>query len=199
MRPPVVLERSGRPGLDGRTSRFRTRNISLGPNAVESPLLGYKRVQGTLKGRDGKRVTIGRRTYLISAVKYRPYRPHRPQSADFQGFRAGGIIMGYRLPVDRYRAPRQVPTAYRPHKIPLFCRSFSAFGLSRSMRSILYEFFPDGLYCWVKCASALILLPGQHPRTCSATTSIPTGVSAGAARNGAPEAGSVATMAPAEA
>jgi hypothetical protein len=27
------------------------------------------------------------------------------------------------------------------------------------MRSILYEFFPDGLCCWVKVASAGILLP----------------------------------------
>ena len=26
----------------------------------------------------GKRVTIGRRRYLISAAKYRPHRPHRP-------------------------------------------------------------------------------------------------------------------------
>ena len=24
------------------------------------------------------------------------------------------------------------------------------------MRSILYEFFPDGLYCWVKCASVCV-------------------------------------------
>src|SRR5215218_10202207 len=65
------------------------------------------------------------------------------------------------------------------------------------MRSILYGFFPDGLYCWVKCASACILLPGQYPCTCPATTSTPTGVSAGAARNTAhPEAESVATIAP---
>jgi hypothetical protein len=52
------------------------------------------------------------------------YRPHRPQSADFQGFRAGGIIMGHRPPVDHYRAPRQVPTAYRPSKISSVCRYF---------------------------------------------------------------------------
>ena len=54
------------------------------------------------------------------------------------------------------------------------------------MRSILYEFFPDGLYCWVKCASVCILLPGHYLCTCPATASTPTGVSAGAARNGAP-------------
>jgi predicted enzyme related to lactoylglutathione lyase len=52
------------------------------------------------------------------------YRPHRPQSADFQGFHAGGTITGYRPPVDRYRALRQVPTAYRPPRNVEFCRSF---------------------------------------------------------------------------
>ena len=57
------------------------------------------------------------------------------------------------------------------------------------MRSILYEFFPDGLYGWVKYASACILLPGQYPYTCPETTLTPTGVSAGAARNGAPRGG----------
>jgi hypothetical protein len=56
----------------------------------------------------------------------------------------------------------------------------------RAMRAILYEFFPDGLYCWVKCASVCILLPRQYPCTCPATTSTPTGVAAAAARNGAP-------------
>ena len=55
---------------------------------------------------------------------------------NFQGFRAGGTIMGYRPPVDRYRAPRQVPTAYRPPRNVVFCKSFSAFGLSRSVRSV---------------------------------------------------------------
>jgi hypothetical protein len=66
------------------------------------------------------------------------------------------------------------------------------------MRSILYKFFPDRLYGWVKCASACILLPGQYPCTCPATVSTPTGVSAGAARNTAhPEAESVATTVPA--
>jgi hypothetical protein len=44
--------------------------------------------------------------------------------------------------------------------------------------------FPDGLYCWVKCASACIPLPGQYPYTWQATISTPTGVSAGAAHNG---------------
>jgi hypothetical protein len=28
-------------------------------------------------------------------AKYRPHRPHRLQSADLQGFRAGGIITGH--------------------------------------------------------------------------------------------------------
>ena len=50
MRPPVVLERSGRPGLDGRTSRFRTRIISLGPKVLECPFLGYNAVQGGFEG-----------------------------------------------------------------------------------------------------------------------------------------------------
>jgi hypothetical protein len=56
--------------------------------------------------------------------KYRPHRPHRPQSADFQGFGADGSITGYRPLMHRYRPLSRVPTAYRPHKIPLFCRSF---------------------------------------------------------------------------
>jgi hypothetical protein len=32
---------AGRPGLDGRTGRFRTRIISLSPKAAESQFLGY--------------------------------------------------------------------------------------------------------------------------------------------------------------
>jgi hypothetical protein len=60
----------------------------------------------------------------------------------------------------------------------VFCRYFPSIYLPRSMRAILCEFFPDGLYCWVKCASAYILLPGQCPYTCPATTFTPTGVSA---------------------
>jgi hypothetical protein len=66
------------------------------------------------------------------------------------------------------------------------------------MRSILCEVFPDGLYCWVKYASACYLLAGQYRCICPATTSGPTGASAGAARNGTPRGG-VATTAPADA
>jgi hypothetical protein len=68
-------------------------------------------------------------------------------------------------------------------------RRFYALLTTRSMRAILYEFLPDGLYSWVKRASACILLPGQYPYTCPETTLTPTGVSAGAARNGAPRGG----------
>jgi hypothetical protein len=57
-------------------------------------------------------------------AKYRPHRPHRTQSANFQVFRAGGTIMGYRPPMDRYRAPRQVQTAYHPPRNVEICRSF---------------------------------------------------------------------------
>src|SRR5688572_26892979 len=77
---------------------------------------------------------------------------------------------GYRPRIDRQRSPEFAGL------------SFSA-RFPRSMRSILYEFFPDGLYCWVKCPSACMLLPGQYSCTCPATTSTPTGVSAGAARS----------------
>jgi hypothetical protein len=68
-------------------------------------------------------------------------------------------------------------------------RRFYALLTTRSMRAILYEFLPDGLYSWVKRASACILLPGQYPYTCPETTLTPTGVSAGVARNGAPRGG----------
>jgi hypothetical protein len=63
-------------------------------------------------------------------AKYRPYRPPQPQSADFQGFRAGGIITECRPPVDRYRVPREVPTAYRPPRNMAFCRSFILYTVS---------------------------------------------------------------------
>ena len=58
-------------------------------------------------------------------AKYRPHRPHRRKYCNFQDFRAVGTITGHRPPVDRYRAPRQVPTAYRPRGNLLFSRSFS--------------------------------------------------------------------------
>src|SRR5215211_2878053 len=54
-------------------------------------------------------------------AKYRPHRPHRSHGADFQGLRAGGTIVGYRLPVDRYRPLSKVPSAYRPRKNAAFC------------------------------------------------------------------------------
>jgi hypothetical protein len=53
-----------------------------------------------------------------------------------------------------------VLTIYRPLvdcASVVFCRYFPSIYLPRSMRAILCEFFPDGLYCWVKCASACIL------------------------------------------
>jgi hypothetical protein len=43
--------------------------------------------------------------------------------------------------------------------------------LWRTLRSIRYEYFPDGLYCWVRCASACILLPERYPCTCPASWS----------------------------
>jgi hypothetical protein len=47
---PVVLESPGWPGLDGHTSRFEGSYNLLGPKVLESPLLGYKRVQGGFEG-----------------------------------------------------------------------------------------------------------------------------------------------------
>src|SRR5829696_4757522 len=58
-----------------------------------------------------------------SVAKYRPHRPHHHECSDLQVFRAGGTIMGYRPPVDRYRAQWQVPTAYRPARNVEFCRA----------------------------------------------------------------------------
>jgi|SRR5215217_3111563 hypothetical protein len=46
VRPPVVLESPGRPGLDGHTSRFEGSYNLLGPKVRESPLLSCNRVQG---------------------------------------------------------------------------------------------------------------------------------------------------------
>jgi hypothetical protein len=51
----------------------------------------------------------------------------------------GRYDLGSSTAVDRYRPPRQVSTAYPPHRIPLFSRSFSAFGLSWSVREIPCE------------------------------------------------------------
>jgi hypothetical protein len=38
---------------------------------------------------------VGKQDRILEYIaKYRPHRPHGPQSADFQRFRAGGIIAG---------------------------------------------------------------------------------------------------------
>jgi hypothetical protein len=62
--------------------------------------------------------------FLIRVAKYRLHRPHCHECKDFQVFRAGGTIPGYRPPVDRYRPPRQMPPAYRPRRNVAFCRYF---------------------------------------------------------------------------
>src|SRR5919107_863992 len=84
---------------------------------------------------------VGQEDDLLSQrpAEYRPHRPHRHECSDLQGFLTVGTAMSYRLPWDGYRPPRQVPTAYHPHRIPLFCRYFSAFGLSRPLRAIVCE------------------------------------------------------------
>jgi hypothetical protein len=126
MRPPVVLERSGRPGLDAGTSRFEGSCYLSGPKVLESPLLGYKRVQCGFEGTSvGKEVTIGRRTYLISAVKYRPHRPHSLECGCLQEFLAGGMVAGYRPPEHGYRPPRRIPPADRSPGNEQFCGAFS--------------------------------------------------------------------------
>jgi len=45
IRPPVALERPGRPALDAGTSGFEACNASLGPQGSEPPFFGYKGVQ----------------------------------------------------------------------------------------------------------------------------------------------------------
>jgi hypothetical protein len=49
LRTPLCYQRPGRPDRGVRTSRFEGSQNLLGPNVLES-LLGYKRVQGALKG-----------------------------------------------------------------------------------------------------------------------------------------------------
>jgi hypothetical protein len=83
--------------------------------------------------------------FSISVAKYRPHRPHRRKYCNFQGFRAGGTILGYRPPVERYRAPRQLPTAYRLSKISSVCRSFSLPAVAAVGAGGILTSFPDGL------------------------------------------------------
>src|SRR5215218_5353754 len=78
-------------------------------------------------------------------AKYRPHRPHRSHGADFQGLRAGGTIVGYRPPVDRYRPLSKLPSAYRPRKNVAFCGSFFL-DLNPAVDAVgILTSFPDGL------------------------------------------------------
>ena len=106
---------------------LKARSNPLDPTSAEEVILGYKRVQGSFEGASVGREAAKEESDLLSQhpAKYRPHRPHRSHGADFQGLRAVGMISGHRPPVDHYRAPRQVPTAYRPHENVLFCRSFT--------------------------------------------------------------------------
>jgi hypothetical protein len=175
------------------TRRFEGRNTRLVPSGRRGPKPRLER-RSRRFWRDMVEVSRsvgGQEDDLLSQclAKYRPHRPYGLECCCLQGFLAGGIVAGHRPQTVGYRPPRQIPPVDRLPGNEPFCRVFSSIYLPRSMRSILCEFFPDGLYCWVKCASACILLPGQCPYTCPATTFTPTGVSAGAARNGAPRGG----------
>ena len=87
------------------------------------------------------------------------------------------------------RPPRQIPPADRRPGSELFCGAFLPIMVPAVDAVDTLRVFPDGLYCWVKYASACYLLPGQYRCICQATTSSPTGATAGAARNGAPRGG----------
>ncbi len=77
----------------------------LDPTSAEEVIFGYKRVQGGFEGASVGREAAKEESDLLSQrpAKYRLHRPHRPQSADFQGFRAGGILSCYRPQTVHYR------------------------------------------------------------------------------------------------
>ncbi len=112
--------------LEGRDMRLRplapSKTHAAASTAFEAALEGHGRSQ---------QIEGSQEDDLLSQrpAKYRPHRPHRPQSADFQGFRAGGTK--HSLPTARnpYRPLPQVPTAYRLSKISSVCRSFILYAI----------------------------------------------------------------------
>jgi hypothetical protein len=101
---------------------LKARITCWAPRVLESPLLGYKRVQGGFEeALVGKEVTIGVRMYLISVARYRPHRPHCRLCGYLQDFLRLVLIMY--IVRDSYLIDRH--RGYRPPSYPGICRTFS--------------------------------------------------------------------------
>ena len=125
-RPRIHNERYGLPDMDMHMRRFEGRRAGLGYLGARRH---SRRPERRLKGLRRTMVEADRWVSGDEPTAYSAENTARIDCTDrkvaiLQAFRAIGTITGYRPQVDRYRAPRQVPTTYRPSKISSVCRSF---------------------------------------------------------------------------
>jgi hypothetical protein len=88
-------------------------------------ILRYKRVQGGIEGTSVRKDAGKEESDVLNTRRNVPTAsPAPPVAAHLQAFSRSISALVCRPSVDHYRPPSYVPTACRPHKNSLFCRSF---------------------------------------------------------------------------